>query len=187
MRDRNSVFWGLFLIVLGGLFLLFQFSEPIGRALGIELGWRLWPLFVLFAGLAFWAPILLSWKERRRQAGLAMPGMILTVNGLILLYQSLTGDWDSWAYLWTMEPIAVALGLLTIYFLGHQDKGLLVAASIVGGIGLFFFVIFASAFGGWLRYLIPLALILIGLMFLLRGSQERAANVSDREKQSPVD
>jgi hypothetical protein len=103
-----------------------------------------------------------------------LSGSLLAPLG-IRLYQSLTGDWASWAYLWAFEPLSVGLGLLALYALGDRDKGLLVASAIVGGIGLVFFIIFASAFGGLIRILGPVALILIGILFLVRGARERVA------------
>jgi hypothetical protein len=108
---------------------------------------------------------------------MAVPGIILLVNGLMLQVQNLTGWWHSWAYTWALEPVAVGLGLLAMYFLGHRSDGLLVAASIVGGSGLLFFMIFASAFGGIFRWVGPLALIGVGALVILRG----VAQQSDRD------
>jgi len=174
MKDRGALYVGLMMILFGGLFLLIQLSGSLLAPLGIRLGWgELWPFIILLAGLAFWLPIFVWWDRRASVAGLAIPGTIIMVNGLILLYQSLTGDWASWAYLWAFEPLSVGLGLLALYALGDRDKGLLVASAIVGGIGLLFFIIFASAFGGLIRILGPVALILIGILFLVRGARER--------------
>lgn len=175
MRDRGSLYGGMLLLLLGGLFLLIQVADTFSGFLGIRLGWgNLWPLIILYLGLAFWLPLLIWWDGRAKIAGLVVPAAIVTTNGLILLYQSLSGDWGSWAYVWALEPASVGLGLLLLYFLTNRDRGLLVAAGIVGGIGLFFFIIFASAFGGALRILGPLALISIGVFFLLRGAKERS-------------
>jgi len=98
----------------------------------------------------------------------------VTTNGLILLYQNLTWDWGSWSYLWTMEPIAVAAGLLVIYLLSNQARGVLVAAGILGGIGLLFFLIFSSASGGLPGLVAPAALILAGILIAIGGLRRRA-------------
>ncbi len=171
MRDRAALYVGILLIAFGGLFLLAQVSSTL--PLDIHLGWgTLWPFLILIVGLAFWLAIAVWWDKREQIVGLAMPGTIITTNGLILLYQNLTGDWASWAYLWPLEPVAVGIGLLSLYLLGNRPRGLLVAAGIVGGVGLLFFVIFASAFGGLVGLLGPVVLILIGLLIAVRGIRQ---------------
>lgn len=176
MRDRGALYAGIMLILLGGLFLLAQLGGALLAPLGLGFGWgQMWPFFILYVGLAFWAPILVWWKDRARIAGLAVPGTIITTNGLILLYQNLSGDWASWSYLWALEPLAVGAGLLMLYLLGSREEGVLVGAGVVGGIGLVFFVIFASVFGGLMRLLGPAAVILIGIVMIVRGLRQREA------------
>ncbi|MBN1399732.1 MAG: hypothetical protein JXA74_02780 [Anaerolineae bacterium] len=171
MRNRASLYIGLLLLALGGFFLLASITEDLGGPLGQALGWGgLWPLIILVVGVAFWLPIFIWWDRREQLAGLAIPGAIVTVNGLLLLYQNMTGDWDSWAYAWAVEPMAVGLGLLCLYLLTpERPRGLLVAAAIVGGVGALFFIIFGSVFGGAIRIAGPVLLILIGLLVILRG------------------
>ena len=175
MKNRGSLYTGIMLLGFGGLFLLAQVTQGIGSVLGIPLGWRaLWPAIVLLVGVALWLPIIIWWDRRANVAGLAVPGTIVTMNGLILLYQNLTGDWGSWAYMWALEPIAIGLGLYLLYLLMDRSaRGLLVAAGIVGGIGLVFFLVLASVFGGWIRFLAPTVLIAIGLLVVMRGIQAR--------------
>lgn len=176
MRDRGALYAGILLIVFGGLFLFAQMGSVLLRSLGIEIGWaELWPFIVVLIGLAFWLPLLVWWEQRHKIAGLIIPGTIILVNGLVFLYSNSTGDWQGWSYLWTLEPISVGLGLLLFYMVASRERGVLLAAAIVGGIGLAFFVIFASVFGGWVRLVVPFVLILVGCLFLLRGLRERAS------------
>lgn len=173
MKRRGMLYVGVLLVTLGVIFMLIQFTQATMPNL---LGWRrLWPLLVLFVGLAFWLPLLLWWPQRASICGLAMPATIITANGLLLLYQSLTGDWGSWAYMWAIEPLAVGVGLLAIYALGPRDRGLLTAAGVVGGIGLVMLMVFGAVFSPVLRYLLPALLIVAGLVMFLRGSRQRAA------------
>jgi len=168
MENRGTVYVGILLIAAGFLFLV---AEMTGR----WIGWgAIWPFLVLLVGAAFWLPIFIWWDRHEELAGLAIPGTIVAVNGLILLFQNITGLWETWSYLWTMEPVAVALGLLALYILGKRDRGLLVAASIVGGIGLTFFLIFATAFSPFFRILGPVVVILAGLLAILGGTGRRA-------------
>lgn len=176
MRSRGALYVGVLLILLGGLFLLMEVGSTANRWFHLQLGWgRLWPLFICFASLAFWLPILVWWPQHEKLAGLAIPATIVGTNGLILLYQSLSGNWGTWAYLWTLEPISVAVGLLCTYLIGERNRGLLLASGIVGGVGLFFFAIFSTAFGGFWRVLLPAVLIVIGLYLLLRGASRGQA------------
>ena len=174
MKDRGALYLGILLIVFGGFFLVAQVSSHLWLPFDIHLGWSgLWPLLILLVGLAFWLPIFIWWNRKEEIAGLAVPATIITTNGLILLYQNLTGDWDSWSYAWALEPVSVALGLIILYLLlGRQGRGLLVAAGIVGGVGLVMFVIFAAIFGGLLGILAPAVLILLGLFIIINGLKQ---------------
>lgn len=175
MQDRGTVYMGLLLVLLGGIFLFAQLTQGLAIG-GLRLGWSfVWPLFILLAGGAFLLPIGLWWERRQDIAGLVVPGTIITINGLILFFQNLTHDFGSWAYIWALEPCAVAVGLLFLYWLGPRDRGLLFAAGIVGGVGLVLLVIFSSILsGGVLTVLGPLVLILVGLLLALSGVKQRA-------------
>jgi hypothetical protein len=174
MKDRGSLFVGLLLLLFGALFLLVELGGSVLGAVGLHFGWdRAWPFIILMVALAFWLPIGLWWDRRRELAGVAIPGTIVGTLGLILLYQRLTGDWGSWAYLWALMPVAVGLGLLAMYGLGHRSQGLLLAATIVGGIGLFFLAVFGSIFGGVIRIIGPVALIAIGLIVMMHAVRGR--------------
>jgi len=163
-KDRGALSVGILLVATGCFFLVVQ-----------TIGWgRVWPFLILLVGAAFWVPIFIWWDRREQIAGLAVPGTIIVMNGLILLFQSVTGRWSTWSYLWPLELIGIGAGLLALYVLGKRQRGLLRAASIVGGIGVVFFFIFATAFGRLFRFLGPVALIMIGLLAILRGVGQRA-------------
>lgn len=176
MRDKGSVYAGTMLVLLGLFFLLAQTSGPLLRqATRFQSGWAaFWPLIIALASVGFWLPIGIWWDQRKQLAGLAVPGAILLVNGMMFLVQNLTGCWESWAYAWAVEPMAVGLGLAAMYYLGHRSQGLLLAASIIGGSGLLFFLIFASAFAGLFRWVGPSALIVVGALVILRGVAQRS-------------
>jgi len=176
MRERGLLYVGILLVVLGGLFMLAQLGEGVSGILGLRVGWAaMWPLLVLFVGLAFLLPLVIWWDRRQKIVGLVMPGSIITMNGLILLFQNTVRDFSSWAYLWPLEIIAVAIGLFLIYFLGNRERGLLVATGILSGVGLVFLVVFSTAFGGgFLRYVAPLALIVVGLLVVLSSMRKQA-------------
>lgn len=173
MKNRGTLYIGILLIAFGGLSLVAEITRGL-MLWRIPLGWQgLWPFIVLIAGLAFWLPLLVWWKKRQKLVGLVVPGTIIVFNGLLLFYQNVTGNWESWAYVWTLEPVAVGLSLLMLYALWERSPALLTAAAIVGGVGLALFLIFASIFGGWIQFLGPVVLIVIGLLLLIHSVLNR--------------
>lgn len=170
MKNKGSFYVGAMLLLLGALFLVVNVGATIfPRWELIQIG-RLWPLLVIWAGLGFFLPIAIWWESREKIYGLAMPGTIILVNGFILLYNSLSGDWASWVYLWTLEPLSVALGLLALYVLGARSQALLVTALAIGGASLAVFSIMVSAMGGVTGGIIgAFLLILIGLILVVRA------------------
>lgn len=137
------------LIVLGIIFLLPNFTS-----------WRfdeLWPLLILAVGITF----LVGFLGNRGNYGLLMPATILIVVGFLFLYAESYG-WGHMAELWPIFMIAPGIGFFMMYFFGKKEKGLLIPASIVTGIGLIF--LFGQSEYG---YLWPVILIIIGLVLLL--------------------
>jgi hypothetical protein len=91
--------------------------------------WKwLWPQEVL--ALAFG---LLFAAIYARRTWLLVPAIIIWLNGVLLQFCALTGLWEVWAVLWTVEPLAVGLALLVI---GGKTRssGLLTAGFIVCGL-----------------------------------------------------
>lgn len=89
------------LIGIGILFLANQWFD-------FNLGGILWPFFVILPGAAF---LYAAITGDERRAGLIFPGAVITGTGAILLYQSITDHWESWAYVWTLYPAFVGLAL----------------------------------------------------------------------------
>ena len=162
----------VFLIGLGGLFLaaqIFNFS-----IFGI-----LWPFFIILPGAAF---LYAAMTGDRSRAGMAIPGAMITGTGAILLYQSITNHWASWAYIWALYPVFFGLALS---FVGRRTAnentyhagGNFVKFGLIGFIGfwaLFELFIFGGSIG-LLATLVPLALIAAGGYLLLRRNTDTAA------------
>jgi hypothetical protein len=172
-RAGSSIAFGVVLVVLGVFALLIQFT-------GFDAG-ESWPLFVLIPGLTLLVVGYISLGT-----GALIPGAILTVIGLILAYQSSTGDWPSWAFVWPLvAPGGVGLGLFLQGIrnrdahLLRQGRVLMFVAAIVFMIG---FVIFATIFRisdmdyGWFgKAALPALLIVVGLLWMLRAQRTRQA------------
>lgn len=97
-----------------------------GGALVLLIGsvgfWNFWPLFVLIPGLA----LIYSSRQCEDSDGLDQfkGGVMTTATGVILMYQAMTDNWASWAYIWAIYPLLGA-GFLEYYegkILGKAKK-----------------------------------------------------------------
>ena len=101
-RPGNTLL-GIGLVLVGALFLL-------GQVLHVDVGHYGWPFFIIVPGVGLF---LIAVLMADRGEGLAITGSIVAVSGLILLFQDLTDDYESWAYAWALVfPGSVGLGLL---------------------------------------------------------------------------
>jgi hypothetical protein len=123
----------------------------------------LWPLEVIALALGFAFAALFM-----RVAGLAIPAILIGLNGVVLAFCNLTGLWAAWAIVWPIEPLAIGLGLLIVAY-AHRSAGAKLAALIligVAGAG-FFGMSFLSAFNHtFLRYAVPTLLIVCGVILI---------------------
>ncbi len=159
---------GSILIGLGVLFLLAQFFN--------FMAWQsLWPFVVIGVGGLFFVGMLLGGKPA---AGLAIPGSIIGVIGLLLLYQNLSGRWNSWAYGWTLILMAVGLGIWIAGWWADNARQRRAGGRLLQ-VGFVLFVIFGaffelvlSGFGGstLTQVFFPVMLILLGLYLVIRRS-----------------
>jgi hypothetical protein len=177
MDKRGSVIGGLILIAMGLLFLLLQTNPEI--AAQIDLGLH-WPLIIVAVGVLFLLGALLG------TAGMAVPGMIMVGLGGLFYYQSMSGNWASWAYTWTLIPGFVGLGIILMGLLDSDSR-----SSIRGGITLLFislvmFAIFGGFMGGFgiLQQFWPVLLIVAGILILLRNRSGRRSADGEKEQTS---
>lgn len=164
--SRGTVIVGAVLIAVGILFL-------IASVLGRDIVGVWWPLFIVVVGLLFFLPLTLQGSG---WGAFAIPGSIVTMTGLVLLFQNIFGAWASWAYAWALiAPFGVGVGL---YIFGRVSgsQSLCEAGSVVMKIGLILFLGFGFFFEALLnvsgslatRILWPVLLILVGLWIMLR-------------------
>ena len=111
-----------------------------------------------------------------------IPATIVGLNGLLFQFCAITGLWDAWAVMWTIEPLSVGLPLLLI---GARKRlpGLLSAGLVlcgVAGVGLAGMTAILSMnwiLSGWWRMfkLVGSAiLILVGALLLFWGLTHRS-------------
>jgi len=139
--------------------------------------WELaWPLEVLGVALGFALAAIFM-----RVAGLAIPAMIIGVNGLILAFCNLTGLWSAWAILWPFEPLSIGLGLLIVGVLNRSAGTKLAGLILTGLAGAGFFIAsFFSMFNDtFLRFAVPRMLVLCGLILVSAQWLKRAEVISE--------
>ena len=165
--NKRMVVVGLALIALGVMSLLFA---GVLSLLGLKLlvfALRFWPLLVVAAGLAFVVPPLRV-KGERGLGGLFIPGVPILVTGGILLLASVFNVWSVWAWLWPMEILGLATGLLAAaLYMGVIE--LIIPAAIIGANGLLFQFCAISGLWGWWSVLWTVEPLSIGLGLLVVG------------------
>lgn len=161
MERRSSIVGGMILILVGTAFLLLQMFPDLA-------GWfdwgRQWPLITVAIGGFFLLGALFGTPP------LAVPGSIIAGIGAILYYQNLTGNWASWAYVWTLIPGFAGTGLILMGLLDRKARASIREGSRLLAVSLVLFVIFGaffSGFGGLGRFW-PVVLILVGAWLLLK-------------------
>lgn len=168
MQSTRSPLPGIMLIILGVLFLIANFANVHLEAL--------WPVFVLGPGVAF---IVMFFRDRNNY-GVLMPGTILTIIGLLFFACTVYG-WDQMEHLWPLFIMAPGLGFVMMYLFGKHERGLLIPAGILTGLGLVFLLDANES-----EYLWPGVLILVGLLFLVRWKKENSPGTQAGTPQGPT-
>ncbi len=165
---RGTIALGLTLVILGGLALL-------GRALSFDVLRLGWPIFVLAPGIALFAAGVAVGGSAG--LGLAVPGGIVSMVGVVLSIQAATGLYATWAYAWALvAPGGVGLAFVA-YGTFTRQPGIVRNGVPILLTGLGLFVAFGLFFEGVLHMsgtAIPLAepffaagLVVLGAAILL--------------------
>jgi len=170
-RNNGALIGGVLLIAFGILSLFSQLFQ----------GFEFWPFIVIGVGAMFFVGMVAG---GRSTAALAIPGSIISVIGIMLFLQNVTGYWESWAYGWTVILMAVGLG---IYIMGWWDDSPSQRASglRVARIGAILFLIFGGFFEtlfhsfAFSAYIFPIVLILFGVYILYLRFRPSKSNVGD--------
>src|SRR3989304_8393441 len=121
--------------VLGGILIVVGLIFFASQQLNIDIGEATWPFYVIAPG----AGLLALGLTQRRGEGLVIAGSIVTMVGLVLLYQNATDHWESWAYAWALVgPGGSGLGML-LYGTRNRDAKMARDGfgSLLGALGLF--------------------------------------------------
>lgn len=165
-QNKQAKGVGTVLIIIGALFLLIQITN-------VNVGGFTWPFFIILPGLLLLAAAFVSGKA----AALAIPGSIVTMIGLILFMQNVTGRFETWSYVWALIPAAVGIGIFIQGSLTHNDKlrsdgnrlTLIGLAMLLAFAAFFELLIFNSFTDRFIwRYGLPILLIGVGAYLLVR-------------------
>ena len=162
-RDaRGSIVVGGILVVIGAVFLFVNVFR-------IDFG-NIWPVIFFIIGAGFYLPVLLMPRDRANLAGLLIPGTILFGLGVIFFYNILADNWGSWAYIWTLIPASVGLGLLLAARVGNWGGDTLKVGFWMFVISTGVCLILAAFFGGGNAGLVgAILLIVLGVFLLIRS------------------
>ena len=145
------------------------------QALNIDIGEAAWPFYVIAPGVA----LVTLGLTQRHGSGLTIAGSIVTMVGLVLLYQNATDRLESWAYAWALvgpggaasacccTGRAAATARWRATASGRSSTALGLFA-----VGLVFFEGIIGISGERLPlpdWVLPVAVIVIGVLVLLRG------------------
>ena len=158
--NRILYVWGILLVVVGILFLLSNLGF-------VEISWiHLWPLFLLVPGIL----LEFGFFIYRKDAGLLVPGGILTTYGLLFLANVMYG-WQWMEYLWPVFLLGVALGLFQLYLFGERERGLLIPVGILTALSLFF--LFDHLITLHFGLIAGIVLIVVGLGLIVKQVQSK--------------
>ncbi len=164
--SKPAVLVGIALIFIGLL-------SIVSRLLGYSLGHFLWPFFIIVPGLlALYGGMKTS--DSGSQA-LLIIGSIITITGVVLFFQTITGLWASWSYAWALvAPTGVGVGE---WIYGNKTaneakkasgKKVIWIGMILFLVGLIFFELILHVSGTGPGYLgVAIAFVVIGILFLV--------------------
>ncbi|MGZ6255693.1 MAG: hypothetical protein ACXWMB_01585 [Candidatus Limnocylindria bacterium] len=161
--------------VLGGILIVLGLIFFAGNQLNIDIGKAAWPLYVIAPGVA----VATLGLTQRNGSGLTIFGSVVTMVGLVLLYQNATDHWESWAYAWALVgPGGSGIGML-LYGTRSGDRKMardgfwmILLALGIFAVGLVFFEGILGISGDRLplpSWVLPVAVIFIGVLVLIRG------------------
>lgn len=161
--------------VLGGILIVLGILLLLVNVLDINLGRFGWPFFIIVPGILLFV-FALAMEEQIGKL-LAIVGSIVTMAGLLLLYQNTTDHWESWAYAWALVcPASIGFGQIIYGSLKSQEDMIKTGTrlAIIGIaiflIGVIFFELVIGISGFGLGHFVwPLLLIGLGLSLILHS------------------
>ena len=167
MQTNRSNAGGL---IAGAILIAFGLLALAGQLFrNVDFGF-LWPFAIIGFGALFFVAMFAGGKQA---AAFAIPGSIISGIGLILLFQNITGHWESMSYFWALILLFVGMGIYIMGWYGG-DTTQRTAGARVMKIGFILFLIFGAffemIFSSFGNLVFPVLLILLGGYLILSRS-----------------
>lgn len=166
-KTRTRLFNGIILVLVGVWFLLVQWFPDLKILPPLDFTW---PWFVIGAGI-----LLMVFGLLVGEPDMLVPACVVGGIGGLLYWQNETGNWASWAYVWTLIPGFVGVGVLLSGLLKGGKRSELKDGFNLILISMVLFAVFAGIFGKmeWAALVGAVALILGGLTLILRSMRKK--------------
>jgi hypothetical protein len=169
----QAIVLGVILILTGVAYLAFEFIPR--RFLEIDIAHYGWPVFVIVPGL-----VLIGLAGAAPEvSGLCIPGAIVAMVGMVLMFQNIFDLFATWSYAWALvAPGGVGLGMW-LQGLVNESPGLRATGARTLGSGFIIFLLAAVFFEGIVhvsgrdfgffgRVLFPVLIIVVGIVVMVR-------------------
>ena len=182
MEKRNSsqVAIGIALLLVGALMLSAQLVPDLRQLIA---PYASWPMIIGVFGLFL---IFIGFFSRNPES--ITGGCFFIGLAGIFTYQNSTGDWASWAYMWTLFGAFSGAGLILSSFVSTVPQKKIIRGLRDILISAIMFFLFSSFLGGknWVGPYWPVLIILAGLILLMKPLFARFFEEPE-SKSEPID
>jgi len=177
--NAGALVGGALLIAFGLLALASQLFRTVNWSF-------LWPFTVIGFGALFFVAMFAGGKQA---AAFAIPGSIVGGVGLVLLFQNITGRWESMSYFWTLIILFVGAGIYIMGLYGSdlkQKQAGMRVMKIVFILFIIFGAFFETIFSSFSNIVFPVLLIILGAYLVLSRSGLFRARKIDEPSDTPI-
>jgi hypothetical protein len=172
-------------LIGGAVLIAFGLLSLAGQIFRFVNWGALWPFIVIGFGALFFVAMFAGGKQA---AGFAVPGSIVGGIGLVLLFQTLTGRWESMSYFWTLIILFVGAGVYLMGWYGGDEAQKRSGLGVMK-VGFILFIIFGAffemMFSSFNGYVFPVLLILLGGYLVIVRSGLRGRKKEDSSDPIP--
>lgn len=169
-RRQKNIVSGVILILLGVVVLVFQIVPTLRNWVAAEFSWP-FSIILVALGLALIGALTGT-------AEMLIPASIVGgIGGILYLQNSGILPWESWAYIWTLIPGFVGIGVFLAGLL-KWERGTMVDGLQTILVSAVLFLVFGSLIGDLFDFfpftsLLPILLIVLGIFLFIRALVDR--------------
>ncbi len=174
--DRRLVI--IIAVAFAAIFMLNAILRAVGESPEIH-PTLCWPNFILIPGVVM---LGIGLRGPKHVAGMAVPGALITMIGILLFYQNLFDHWETWAYAWALIPASAGIGIM-LFGTRVDSNFLLKSGRRTASIGLILLLVFGTFFEFILRIsqnllcstVWPVLLVALGAYWLMKSRRDESA------------